>query len=330
MSVRALAKVSAGLVVVAAIVTAMLWFKLRAERAVTAGLQVELERSLAQRQIPAAPARMDAPPLVDKPDAPAVPAAAPPASPAVASNAGSRAAAVPAGVITEAELLKDPAYQKARLAMLRSSIEQTYPGLVEELELTGEEADRVFNLLAESQMAMTALASSPTGNMQQDEAATATQIRRGLQVLQAQQSQSLREMLGETRYAQWQEYQQTRSTRMQASAYANAIAQAGAPLDGPQLRTLTSAMIGEQKAMQQALLELGRTVNADSAESRAQAQEALRNRRSESNQRILDAAATRLSAQQLSLLRAQVEQQEAMRIAADRVRERAGAVPVPQ
>lgn len=331
MNLRTLNKVSAGLVVIAAIVTGTFWLQLRAERAATAALQAQLEATLANQKVQTAAARIDAElPVPTPPAAPAAAAAAAaPAPPKAEATGDSRSAASPIRGLSDAVLLQDPEYRKARLAMLRASLEQAYPLLAEEMELTAEEVERLFTLLAETQLDMTAQTATSSATDPQLEQ-TAAQIRRNLRAARGQESGSLRALLGDARYSQWQEYQHTRGTRLQASSFANAMAQAGAPLDSTQLRTLTAAMISEEKAMHQALLALGRSVNTESAESRAQAQEALRIRQAESNQRILDAAAPRLNSQQLGLLRAQIEQQEAMRLAAERVRQRAAQVPVPQ
>ncbi len=114
-------------------------------------------------------------------------------------------------------------------------------------------------------------------------------------------------LLGDARYTQWQDYQQTQSARLQASTYATALARAGLPLDSTQTRTIAMAMIGEQERMKQDILALARTVNLASPQTQVQAQEALKRRQEESNQRVLDAASPYLSARQLSALRSQIE-----------------------
>jgi hypothetical protein len=60
--------------------------------------------------------------------------------------------------------------------------------------------------------------------------------------------------------------------------------------------------------------------------SQAQATLALRNRQAASNQRVLDAASAQLTTRQLTLLRAQLEQQDAIKQAKDRTWERVEVV----
>ena len=49
------------------------------------------------------------------------------------------------------ELLKDPEYRKAMQAQLRVNQTQNYPDLAEELGLTAEEANKLFDLLTEAE-----------------------------------------------------------------------------------------------------------------------------------------------------------------------------------
>jgi hypothetical protein len=300
------------LVVVSAIITAYLWHELRSEREVTAGLRTVLSESLAR-----APVAQGAASGIDT-VAP-VPLPAPETTrdvPYVAATRGSGVVFIPPnGSISQQHQLNDPEYIRARFTTLRSRIVQAHPGLAEEIGINTGEADRLFDLLTETQMAMTAQhAIAATGDEQADRTSMA-EITRMHQDLQRQQADSIRELLGDARFAQWQAYQPTRPTRLKANVHADALARAGSPLDSVQLNILVAALLDEQRSLQRDTVALGRTVDPSNPQSRIQAQEALRNRQAQVNQRILDTATTYLSPQQLALLRAQFEQQDAINVA---------------
>lgn len=317
MNIRTLTSVFAGLAVASGIVTATLWRELHAERELVAGLQAQLTE--ATRTASRAPA-----PRID---ATTVPAAAPVASipqqekPVAAPEAAARtrADAAQLDALTQQEMLKDPEYRKAMAGMMRSSLERTYPDLAEELGLDKAEFDRLLDLLSEQQAAMTAQARPFTPEMQRDQAAMQQMISEQ-QALRRQQDEAIRAALGDTKYAKWQEYQPTRSPRMQASNYANTLAQAGLPLSGAQVKSLTTVMIAAQKSLQQDIRALA-SPNAAERQSPQQMQEAFLNRQTDNNRRILEAAAPHLNAQQLAALRNQFEQQDAMNRASARASE---------
>lgn len=122
--------------------------------------------------------------------------------------------------------------------------------------------------------------------------------------------------------SRWQAYLPTRSVRIEASTYATALAQVGAPLNDTQVEGLVGAMLAEQKSLRQDMVALGRMVDEKNPVSQQQAQAALQNRQAASNQRVLDAVAPQLSAQQLTLLGVQLGQPDAMERAKKRVWER--------
>lgn len=310
MNIRSLASVGGALALVSAIVTANLWRELHAERELIAGLRTQLAQATAGTG--AAPAaRIDlgsAAPVAIVPAEPEKPTASPVAATAV-REAVTVVSPFVGSSINEQDLLKDPEYRKARLTMLRSTMRQNYPGLVEELGLNSEEADRLFNLLAENQMAMTSRMPD-LANPGQDPAAMDA-FRRSQQALQRQQADSLTALLGNAKYAQWQEYQQTRPARLQANNYATTLAQAGSPLDSAQLKSVVSAVVAEQKSARQDFQAVARQID----------QEAMQNRQAESNRRVLEAVTPYLTAQQLNALRTQFEQQDAINRAARRARE---------
>jgi hypothetical protein len=302
-NIRTSTAVCASVAVICGVMTVTLWLALGSERKVAAGLHMELAESLDRAAV--AEATTQTPPSVPRP--------------VVAARSGN----VPIGYD---QLLQDPEHRKARLTMLRTALMRSYPGLAEAIGLSREEADKLLDLLAETQLKTDSQAMLAfTGDPQADRAFIA-KLNSNRQDLQRQQGDSIRAMLGEARYAQWQQYLPTRSVRIQAGNYATALAQAGAPLEDRQVDGLVAVMLGEQKSLRQDMIALGRTVDAANPASQAQAHTALRNRQAASNQRILDAASPQLTTQQLILLRAQFEQGDAIKDATDRTWEGTGAL----
>jgi hypothetical protein len=323
MNIRILATASAGLASICVIVTVILWGKLRSEQERTATLQSQpVVPVIAQSPaIPLSTALAEAPVPVAELDSTVVAPQGRSDLSALRSRPDVYAALATNPNVIVKQLLDDPEYRGARLAMLRATIMQTYPGITEELRLTKEEADRLFEILAEAELSR----SSATGAVMTrlDTQDIAAELRRMQQDLQRQQAESLRALLGDARYTQWQYYQPTRDIRMQAGEFAMALSDAGAPMTSTQITSLVNAMLGEQKSLQQETVALARTINPDVPQTQMQAQEAVKQRQAESRQRLFDTSATFLSRQQLQMLRAHVEQQEAMSAAVARAREQA-------
>lgn len=210
----------------------------------------------------------------------------------------------------KAALLRDPAWRKARLAQLRSMMNAAYPGLADELMLTAGESTFIFDVLAQTRLAVeveAVLAGLPSADPAQ-----LAESARQRRLMQREQGETMRALLGEERYSQWQEYLQTRPVRQQASEHAAALERAGVPLDAGQLRTFTKVMIAEQQSLKQDILTLGSAVDLAHPDTLLKAQQALQRRRAESSRNVVDAAAPYLSAMQADVLRRQMEQRDPM------------------
>lgn len=325
---RSVLPISAGLVVISGIVSATMWHELRKEREVTADLRSQLAMALIRPAAPA-PQRNEVQPV----------GAAPPASvEAVAKSETAPArAAAPAGLPLsiqdslnqQKELLKDPEYRKAQAMQTRMNIERNYPGLVEELGLTEKEADRLFDLLTENQLNRTSQGTSIL-TVDTRDAAAMNEMMQKQQALQRQEQEAVAALLGPGKFSQWQEYQQTRTPRMQATSFGTQLAQAGQPLNATQQKALTSALIAQQKREQQDMTSQAARFAA-SADPDARRELSLK-MSEERNQRILEAATPHLSAQQVATLRQQFDSQAAMSRASmrlQRAREQAQGAAQP-
>jgi hypothetical protein len=309
---RNLMLVFAGLAVMAGIVSANLWRELRLEREMTAGLRAQLAQAATPSFTPGSsmPARAPAP--------------APATSTADAASAAKPRtelppAAVPLpGLINSRELMNDPDYRKARLAQTRLSLPQNYPGLIEELGLSREEADQLFDLLAEDQVSLSS--QMPISTNGQIDPSAMQEYTRARQEQQAKLNESIASLLG-SRYGQWQEYQQTRPARTQVTQVGRTLESMGMPITTAQQRPLTAVYIAEQKRMMQERQSMVSNMGniARDPQSQARLQEESMKLQTESNRRILEAAAAHLSAEQVEALRLNFEQQMAMSRATSRM-----------
>jgi hypothetical protein len=308
---KTLASICAAIAVMAGIGCATLWTELRKERQANVALQTRFTDARAASLAPAAPA----PVMASVAPAPAATPTTetPVCKPDTATTRPASATAVSLenSLNLQRELMKDPEYRKLQLAQTRANMARNYPGLVEELGLSEKEADKLFDLLAESQTAMSAETTLLTINGTQDQAAMEEASRRR-QVMQREQDEALRAMLG-GKYTQWQDYQQTRPARSRVTSLGTQLAQAGVPLTDAQTRSLTTAMIAEQQRQTQEARLMPRTapVNPADPDARAKMLEENLKRTEDNNRRLVEAAAPHISAKQLAAYRDQMEQQTA-------------------
>lgn len=304
--VRVTHAVLAGLVAVSGIVSANLWRELREERRLNADLHFQLTeaRMLAHTAAPVEP-----------------PVYAPP-PPAITTNAVPDARSVeppPARVpprtvpapqfIQRPDPLLDAEYRKARLTEQRLRVQRTLPGLVEELGISEEEAERLFDLLARNQLnreSASRVTVGADGQLDRD----ASLLRQ--QELQRQQEESLADLLGPTRYTLWQQYQQTLRPRMDAMTMGTQLAQMGQPLNTAQQKSLTTALIAEDVRTRDERERLARSINPGDLQAMALLQEEAAQLQEESNRRILETVGSSLDARQVETLRKDFEMKIAM------------------
>lgn len=227
-------------------------------------------------------------------------------------------------------MLKDPEYRKAMLAQMRMTLPTNYPGLAEELGLSPEQADRLFDLLAENQMELQANSPTVSANGQIDQTQL-QELQRIQQELRGKQDAALSAMLGEERMSRWKEYQQTQSSRLRVQQLGRTLDAMGVPLTSAQMRPLTEAMAAEQtrqrQEMQSMLRELRPNQQPD-GQFNARLQDENFKRQADSNRRLVDVAAAHLNPRQLELFRASLDQQLAMSRASSRLqRDAQQAVP---
>lgn len=321
---RNLVFVCASVTLVSGIVSVNLWRELHAERQLTATLRQQLDESQATMAAPTADRMQVMPqsvpgmsvPVVLPPDGKSeAPAAARDSDRPVAQNAD-----INRIIFNQQEMMKDPEYRKARLAQTRMSLPQNYPGLVEELGLTPEEADRLFDLLAENQLEMSDVSMlSATINGVQPDPAVAEDANRRRMEMQRRQDESLMVMLGGARYSQWQDYQQTRGARQQVMQLGRTLESVGVPLSPEQSRPLTAAYVAEQKRQRDESQRMFASAQQAGTMDQARMIEESSRLQAESNRRIVEAAKPHLNSQQLEALQASLDQQLVMTRATSRM-----------
>jgi hypothetical protein len=312
---KTMASISAGIAVIASIVSVNLWRELRAERQANDELRTQVTAARTANSAPAMPAPVTANlvPTATVNGAAEAPVCKPESPPKATQTASANA--LQNSLNLQNELMKDPEYRKLRLAQQRMNMERNYPGLAEELGLSEKEAEKLFDLLAENQTAMSAESPLPllSANGTQDQPAMEEAMRRR-QALQRQHDEALRSMLG-GKYSQWQDYQQvSRPARTRVMSMGTQLAQAGLPLTDAQTRSLTPVMIAEQQRQMQEARAMPRTapVNPTDLDARAKMLEESLKRNEDNNRRMINVVAPHMSAPQLAAYRNQVEQQAAM------------------
>jgi hypothetical protein len=299
------------LALVASVMSVMLWRDLHTERELNAAMQARLSEAEARMAQPMA----SPPPTARAPATAAAITARPEPAATEARPAPSPQPSIRTSGINERDMLKDPEYRKARLVQIRLQMPERYPGLAEELGLSPEQADRLFDLLAEHQLEMnTGTALIVGANGQIDE--TQLQERQRLQQeLRARQDATLTAMLGDARMDKWREYQQTQGPRQQVMQLGRTLDAMGMPLSAAQRRPLTEAMVAEQTRQRQEQMAMARELAAvgpgaqRDPQTQARLLEESFRRQADSNRRLLDIAAAHLTARQLELYRSQLESQ---------------------
>lgn len=284
------------LVVIATVASAVLWRELQAERRIVAELRAELGG-----------ARAAVLPADDQPVVAVLPAAATTA-PAVAGGAENAAAELKAASATlmvetgqrQAAMLSDPEFRKARIVHARSDLSMKWPHLKRDLGLTDAEADALFNLLAEDQLAQEIELTNYMASAGRDDEGLGNAMARVQNEHRQQQKDALVALLGPERYADFEDYERTTPSRDRVNNISMLMAQAGIPMTPAQTKSFTELMVGEQRRRLQIEADLPPGSRPSTGELLI-----------ESDQRVLKAAGAFMEPKQLDLLRDRFEQMAA-------------------
>jgi len=154
------------------------------------------------------------------------------------------------GMERQAALLRDPEYRDAMLAQQKIGLRQTNPNLARDLELTPDQADRLFTTLAEQQM-RSMDNSNPWALGEQPDQAKVQEFQRKMLEQQTANENELKRVLGDAKYREYQEYQSLSGVRWEADRVRTTLANAGVPLDENLTKPLLKTLQDQQKKMMQ-------------------------------------------------------------------------------
>lgn len=228
-----------------------------------------------------------------------------------ASN-GVRADKNPFGQLM-AKMMDDPDVKKMIREQQRVTVDRLYDPLMKQMGLSPEEAARFKDLLADNMLKGTEKASSLLGG---DSSTNRTEMLSKLAAEQKSFDDELKAYLGESRYAQYKDYQQTVGERAQLQQFQQQTAGSGNVLNDQQTEQLL-AFMNEAKQAVSASGSIGQPqdgagmqamLSGDGIEKMLQSQEAI-------SQQVYARAQTVLSADQLAAFgKFQTNQLQLMRV----------------
>lgn len=280
--------ISWALVIASAIVSVMLWRDLRAERQLVAELRTQLDESrtaLAEARSPAQPAVT---PLRE--EAAVATTSAEPRAPAQQILQEPAVAAKPAEMV-----LPDSGSKDERLARARSVARRIDLTLATELGLSVQEADLLFNILGEGVLRREEALTRLRNESLTDDARRSARTRMD-EELEQQEKAAIIDALGAKRYAEVQEYQETRPARARVTNFSGMLASRGAALTEAQSKSFSRVMVAEQRRQESE----ASTMPAD-ASARVE-------REIESDRRILAAVAGFLNEHQMAFMNSKFEE----------------------
>jgi hypothetical protein len=197
------------------------------------------------------------------------------------------------------KMMKDPAMKKMIQGQQRQMMNQLYSPLITQMGLTKEEADKFKDLLSENTMKATEKASSLFG----DQAATnRTELASAMADQQKDFDAQVKDLLGDARYAQYKDYQETVGERTQLNVFKQQNAGSENALSDQQTEQLLSFMKEEKKSLAasgQPVMGNGQDAASMQAMFDSDQTEKMLASQEDINQRVYDRAKTVLSPSQL-------------------------------
>lgn len=149
------------------------------------------------------------------------------------------------------KMMKDPAMREMMREQQKAMINMMYGSLFKELNLSPEEKDKFKELLTESQMGKVAATQALLGGTQ-DEATTAAAKQSAADAKKLAET-DIKALLGEPRYAQYEDYQKNVGERMQLDQLKTQLAGENVPLRDEQNAQLLQIMKEEKLALPPAI-----------------------------------------------------------------------------
>jgi hypothetical protein len=199
------------------------------------------------------------------------------------------------------KMMEDPDTRKMLRETQRTMMEQLYGPMAKQIGLTPEEAQKFNDLLADHAMKSTEQASAMFGGLG---SSNRTELTTKMGEQQKAFDQEVKALLGDSRYAQYQDYQQTAGERMQLNAYKQQTAGSDHPLTDQQTEQLLGFMKEEKQNVAastgQELSSTGQNAANLPGMLSGDKLEAFLDGQTQANQRVYDRAKDVLSPDQLA------------------------------
>jgi hypothetical protein len=170
------------------------------------------------------------------------------------------------------ELLQDPEYREALRLQQRSLMGRSHPNVAQELGITAEQAEQLFDLLADQQMRNN---EQPEllWDAEELDPATLQQRQEKMQQrwaeIQKTNDAELAALLGPDKLQAWKEYQSTLGSRHQAEQLRSTLASRGVPINDEANRAVVKAYAEAQKAEMQEYANMAARASAPSSSAKA-------------------------------------------------------------
>jgi hypothetical protein len=245
------------------------------------------------------------------------------AAPAAAGNAN----ATPNGANFLANMLKNPEMKKVMEQQQRMAMDMMYASLLKKLQLTPDQEKQFKEILLEQQMQNI----SQAGSIMDQSSTNRAEVIQKIAQDREQRQQEIKQLLGDDKFAQYEDYNQTMGERMLLDQFGKQV-----ELKPDQTEQLLNIMREEKKNAQINAGVMAKDPTADfKALQDPTAAEKMITQQEEVNQRVLERAGQVLSPEQLQklspVLQNQIEMQRAgMKMARQMFGGDANAAPVPE
>ncbi|MGZ8939012.1 MAG: hypothetical protein ACXW32_07365 [Limisphaerales bacterium] len=205
-------------------------------------------------------------------------------------------------------MLKDPEMRKAMEQQQRMGMDMIYGSLVKQLQLSPEQEKKFKDMLLAQQMDNL----SQAGAMFEGDASDRAKVAQDLAAKRTENEEQIKELLGEEKFAEYQDYNQTMGERMMLDQFARST-----EISPEQNNQLLAIMREEKKNVQ---INVGNQVPDPTQDWQAvlgseEATQKLFAQQEEVNQRVLERAGQVLTPEQLEkfapVLKSQIEMQKA-------------------
>ena len=205
------------------------------------------------------------------------------------------------------KMMKDPAMRQMMREQQKAMINLMYGGLFKDLNLSPEEKDKLKDLLTDAQLKNIEAAQGMFGGKEGISEETTKQIADAKKQTEAE----VKALLGDERFAQYQDYQKNVNERMQIDQFKNQLAGANMPMNDAQSAQMMQ-IIKEEKAATPAPISDDQSQAPKPDTFTAANMEKQVAWMDDYNQRVLNRAAQVLNPEQLKQYQSFQEQQASM------------------